>query len=55
MAKKDVVHIGKRRFWSEKVDTLCGLTFDPDNNQEKSGWFVSVTCQECKRREKGGK
>lgn len=55
MGKKDLVHIGKRRFWSEKVDTLCGLTFGPDNNKEEGGWFVSVTCPDCKRIERGGK
>ena len=54
MGKKDVVHQGTRRFWSGKVDTLCGLTFTPDNSINE-GWFASVTCPECKRIKRGGK
>jgi len=54
MGKKDVVHQGKRSWWSGKVTTLCGLTFD-ESCDEEPGWFVSVTCPACKRIKRGGK
>jgi hypothetical protein len=54
MGRKDVVHIGKRSWWSGAVTTLCGLRFDPSSTPE-SGWFTSPTCPACLRAEKGGK
>lgn len=50
MSKKnaDVVHEGKRRFWSGTVDTLCGLTL-AESCYEKLGWFASVTCPDCRK------
>lgn len=43
----DVVHIGRKAFFSGKVTTKCGLTFPPDN-QKYEGFFAKVTCRACK-------
>ncbi|WP_199543432.1 hypothetical protein [Prauserella sp. PE36] len=49
----DVVHIGRRSWWSGKVRTLCGLVYLPGNEQEQ-GWFTRITCPACKAAEKRG-
>jgi hypothetical protein len=53
---KEYVHRGKKRFWSGKVDTLCGLVFAPDCDPEGGVFFQpSVTCPACKAALKAGK
>jgi hypothetical protein len=56
MSSKELVHRGKKRFWSGKVDTLCGLVFSEDCEPE-GGVFLkpSVDCPGCKAAEKAGK
>lgn len=59
MASKpdDYIHEGKRRFWSGKVDTLCGKVFSADCEEEEGGIFFSpsVTCPNCIAARKAGK
>jgi hypothetical protein len=45
-------HAGKRRFWSGKVDTLCGLALPRDTTHN---WFAtSATCPACRKLIKKG-
>ena len=58
MGKKnaDVLHIGKRSFWSGRVRTLCGLTFEPGNNKEEPFWLPQgPKCPACKQAKKEGR
>jgi hypothetical protein len=47
MAKKDLVHEGKRSWWDGSVTSLCGLRFEASSKPEFL-WFTSVTCPACK-------
>jgi hypothetical protein len=47
---KHVIHIEKKRsWWDGSSTTLCGLTI---TKVEVSGWFLTVTCDACKRLKK---
>jgi hypothetical protein len=49
----NVGHEGKRSFWSGKVRTLCGITFEPGEAEYR--WLSGVTCPACKAAKKAGK
>jgi len=45
-------HIGKRKFWSGDVVTLCGITI-PGANARNDWWFAN--CPKCTAAKKTGK
>ena len=58
MGKKndDVLHLGKKSFWSGEVRTLCGLRFQPGKHKEELFWLLAgPKCPACKKAQKEGK